>query len=58
MLGQLSRLAATGAVVELQQIADLLEKEGLNFGMKFEESTDGVRVADWGTPPSRAARRT
>jgi len=39
----------------LQEIADLLEKEGLNFGMKFEESTDGVRVADWGTPPSRAA---
>lgn len=39
----------------LQEIADLLEKEGLNFGMKFEESTDGVRVADWGTAPSRAA---
>lgn len=39
----------------LQEIADLLEKEGLNFGMRFEESTDGVRVADWGTPPSRAA---
>jgi DNA-directed RNA polymerase subunit alpha len=39
----------------LQEIADLLEKEGLNFGMRFEESPDGVRVADWGTPPSRAA---
>lgn len=39
----------------LQEIADLLEKEGLNFGMRFEESTDGVRVADFGTPPSRAA---
>lgn len=39
----------------LQEIADLLEKEGLNFGMRFEESQDGVRVADWGTPPSRAA---
>jgi hypothetical protein len=39
----------------VEEIADLLEKEGLNFGMRFEESTDGVRVADWGTPPSRAA---
>ncbi len=39
----------------LQEIADLLEKEGLNFGMRFEESTAGVRVVDWGTPPSRAA---
>ena len=39
----------------LQEIADLLEKEGLNFGMRFEESTAGVRVVDWGPPPSRAA---
>jgi DNA-directed RNA polymerase subunit alpha len=39
----------------LQEIADLLEREGLNFGMRFEESGDGVRVLDWGTPPSRAA---
>ena len=39
----------------LQEIADLLEREGLNFGMKFEDSGDGVRVTDWGTPPSRAA---
>ena len=39
----------------LQEIADILEKEGLNFGMRFEESTAGVRVVDWGTPPSRAA---
>jgi DNA-directed RNA polymerase subunit alpha len=39
----------------LQEIADLLEKEGLKFGMRFEESTAGVRVVDWGTPPSRAA---
>ena len=39
----------------LQEIAELLEKEGLNFGMRFEESPDGVRVVDWGTPPSRAA---
>jgi DNA-directed RNA polymerase subunit alpha len=39
----------------LQEIAELLEREGLNFGMRFEESGDGVRVLDWGTPPSRAA---
>jgi len=41
----------------LQEIADLLEREGLNFGMRFEENGgDGaVRVLDWGTPPSRAA---
>jgi DNA-directed RNA polymerase subunit alpha len=39
----------------LQEIADLLERKGLNFGMRFEETPDGVRVTDWGTPPSRAA---
>ncbi len=39
----------------LQEIAALLEKEGLNFGMRYEESTDGVRILDMGTPPSRAA---
>ena len=40
----------------LQEIADLLERKELNFGMRFEESTDGsVRVLDAGTPPSRAA---
>ncbi|MGI8496450.1 MAG: DNA-directed RNA polymerase subunit alpha [Gemmatimonadaceae bacterium] len=39
----------------LQEIADLLEREGLNFGMRYEESTEGVRVTDWGTAPSRAA---
>ncbi len=40
----------------LQEIADLLEREELNFGMRFEESGDGImRVLDWGTPPSRAA---
>lgn len=39
----------------LQEIADLLEREGLNFGMRYEENGDGVRVTDWGTPPSRAA---
>jgi len=39
----------------LQEIADLLEREGLNFGMRYEENGDGVRITDWGTPPSRAA---
>jgi DNA-directed RNA polymerase subunit alpha len=39
----------------LQEIADLLERKGLNFGMRFEETPEGVRVTDWGTPPSRAA---
>jgi DNA-directed RNA polymerase subunit alpha len=39
----------------LQEIADLLEREGLNFGMRYEEGPDGVRILDWGTPASRAA---
>ncbi len=39
----------------LQEIAELLEREGLNFGMRYEENGDGVRIIDWGTPPSRAA---
>jgi DNA-directed RNA polymerase subunit alpha len=39
----------------LQEIADLLEREELNFGMRYEETGDGVRVLDRGTPPSRAA---
>ena len=39
----------------LQEIADLLEKEGLNFGMRYEETPEGVRITDWGTAPSRAA---
>ena len=42
----------------LSEIATLLEREGLNFGMKFEENGDGgVRVVDWGTPASRAAAK-
>ncbi|MBC7790716.1 MAG: DNA-directed RNA polymerase subunit alpha [Anaerolineae bacterium] len=39
----------------LQEIAELLERHELNFGMKYEESADGIRVLDRGTPPSRAA---
>ena len=39
----------------LQEIAELLEREGLNFGMRYEENGEGVRIIDWGTPASRAA---
>ena len=39
----------------LQEIADLLEREGLNFGMRYETNGEGVRVIDRGTAPSRAA---
>ncbi len=39
----------------LNEIADLLEREKLNFGMRYEESPDGVRITDPGTPPNRAA---
>jgi DNA-directed RNA polymerase subunit alpha len=39
----------------LQEIADLLEREGLNFGMRYDDGAEGVRVSDWGTAPSRAA---
>src|SRR5436190_2680698 len=39
----------------LQEIADLLERERLNFGMRFEEADGGLRVMDWATPPSQAA---
>ena len=39
----------------LQEIADLLEREGLNFGMRFDEADGGIVVTDYGTPPSRAA---
>ena len=38
----------------LQEIADLLEQRGLNFGMRFDETSDGVRVTEWGTPPRDA----
>jgi DNA-directed RNA polymerase subunit alpha len=40
----------------LQEIADLLERNGMNFGMRYEEVGDGgVRITEQGTPPSRAA---
>ncbi len=37
----------------LNEIADLLERESLNFGMKYEETPDGVRITDQGTPANR-----
>jgi DNA-directed RNA polymerase subunit alpha len=37
----------------LNEIVDLLEKHKLNFGMKFEDTPDGVRITDPGTPPNR-----
>ena len=37
----------------LNEIVDLLEKHKLNFGMKFEETPDGIRITDDGTPPNR-----
>jgi DNA-directed RNA polymerase subunit alpha len=39
----------------LQEIANLLNSEGLAFGMRYDEGGDGVRILDWGTPASRAA---
>jgi DNA-directed RNA polymerase subunit alpha len=36
----------------LAEIADLLQREGLNFGMRFEEVDGDLRVAHAGTPPA------
>lgn len=42
----------------LEEIAELLSRENLNFGMKFEEAGDGgVRVVAWGTPAKQAAAK-
>ena len=38
----------------LAEIADLLQKEQLQFGMRFEERDGELAVADAGTPPSVA----
>jgi len=35
----------------LGEIAELLRREGLNFGMKLEEIEGELRVVDPGTPP-------
>ena len=39
----------------LNEIAELLERENLNFGMRYEETMDGVRIIERGTPPNRDA---
>jgi DNA-directed RNA polymerase subunit alpha len=36
----------------IQEIADLLQREQLNFGMRFEEAEGDLRVANPGAPPS------
>src|SRR6266496_4044581 len=35
----------------LGEIAELLRREGLNFGMKFEETEDELKVVDAGAAP-------
>ena len=35
----------------LREIAELLQREGLNFGMEFEEIDGELRVLRPGTPP-------
>jgi DNA-directed RNA polymerase subunit alpha len=35
----------------LAEIADLLQREGLNFGMVFEETPTELRIVHPGTPP-------
>jgi DNA-directed RNA polymerase subunit alpha len=35
----------------LSEIAELLQREGLNFGMAFEETDGELRVLRSGTPP-------
>ncbi|HEU5261285.1 MAG TPA: DNA-directed RNA polymerase subunit alpha [Gemmatimonadales bacterium] len=39
----------------LGEIAELLRREGLNFGMKLEEAEGELRVVDPGTPPQAQA---
>ena len=36
----------------IQEIADLLQREGLNFGMRFEEVDGDLRISHPGTPPA------
>jgi len=39
----------------VEEIADLLAREGLNFGMQWEDTEAGFRVLDRGTAPVRSA---
>jgi DNA-directed RNA polymerase subunit alpha len=37
----------------IQEIADLLQREDLNFGMRFEDADGDLRIAYPGTPPAQ-----
>jgi DNA-directed RNA polymerase subunit alpha len=39
----------------VEEIADLLARERLNFGMQWEDTEAGFRVLDWGSAPVRPA---
>jgi DNA-directed RNA polymerase subunit alpha len=39
----------------LQEIAELLQREGLNFGMEFEEVEGDLRIVNEGTAPMAGA---
>src|SRR5437588_5430274 len=39
----------------LGEIAELLRREGLNFGMKFEETAEELKVVDPGVAPQAQA---
>ena len=39
----------------VEEIADLLARERLNFGMQWEDTDAGFRVLDWGVAPVRPA---
>src|SRR2546426_3074840 len=41
----------------LGEIAELLRREGLNFGMKFEETEDELKVVDAGAAPQAQVDR-
>ncbi len=42
----------------LQEIAELLQAEGLNFGMQFEEVEGDLRIVDQGSAPAATATGT
>jgi DNA-directed RNA polymerase subunit alpha len=42
----------------LSEIAELLQREGLNFGMQFEETDGDLRVTRQGTPPAASQQPT
>lgn len=38
----------------VEEIADLLTRERLNFGMQWEDTDTGFRILDWGSAPVRS----